>query len=162
MTQIVAGGLDDLKPHPAQGKGPVVGGNKVVGLVDHAGGLPLHRPRGEGEKVAFQGEERGAHPRLGKGEGNFCAILLLKIPVVGAVVHVGVGAKHPRRGQPVGAQGVLQLLPLLQQAGVQQNTPLLIQPVQGDQLTGLNDPGVSLDLCQVHVNTSRFASKASF
>ena len=100
MSGGVAGGLDDLKPHPAQGKGPVVGGNKVVGLVDHAGGLPLHRPRGEGEKVAFQGEERGAHPRLGKGEGNFCAILLLKIPVVGAVVHVGVGAKHPRRGQP--------------------------------------------------------------
>ena len=150
MAGGVPRGVDDLKLRPAEGEGAVGHGQEDVRLVDHAGGLPFHRPRGQGEEVALQVEERDTHPRLGKGEGHLGPILLLKIAVVGAVVHMGVGTQNPCRRQPRLTQRTLQLLTFLQQAGVQQDAAACVQPIKGDQLAGLRHPGAAFNLPQFH------------
>ena len=85
------------------------------------------------------------------GECHGEVVLLLKIPVIGAVVHMGVGAQDACRLQPRLQQGLLDLLPLLGQPAVQENTPPVVQQVQGDQLVGLQHPGAALHLCQLHL-----------
>ena len=146
MTGGVAGGVEDGELRPGEGEGAVHGRDDDVGGVDHAGGLPLHHAGGQGEEVALQGEDGAAHTGLRGGESHGDAVFFLKIAAVAAVIHMGVGAQNAHRGEPGFTQGLLQFLPLLHQAGVQQNAPAVVQPVEGDQLDALGDPGGTLDL----------------
>lgn len=74
----------------------------------------------------------------------------LKIAVGPPVVHMSVGAQDARRSEAVVQQGLLQLLPLLSQSGVQQDAAAAVQPVEGDKLQPLQHPGISFDLSQIH------------
>ena len=150
VARRVAGGLEDLELRPAEGQGAVPVRDDHVRGVDQMGCLPLHHAGGQHEKVALQVQQPGAHPRLLGGEGHRDLVLLLKIPVAPPVVHVGVGAQDARRGQAVVQEGLLQLLPLPQQAGVQQDAAPLVQLIEGNPLHPLQHPGISLDWSDVH------------
>ena len=66
------------------------------------------------------------------------------------MVHVGVGTQDAHGGESRLLQGLLQLLPLLGKAGVQQDAVFLVHLVQGDELKALQHPGISLYLRQFH------------
>ena len=96
-------------------------------------------------------------PRLPQGHGHLGAVLLLEKGVVAHVVNVGVAANHPGREEMIVLQRLLQLLPLLGKAGVQQNAAVVIQPVKGDQLPAFQHPGAAFDLFQFHIASSLFS-----
>ena len=111
--------------------------------------LPDH-PHRQGKKVALQTEQAAAQAGLLGREPDLCAVLLLKIPVAGTVVDMGVGAQDGRGRQALLQQRVLQILPFLQQAGIKQNTFSAAQQIQGDQLLPLKHIGIALYLSQLH------------
>ena len=66
------------------------------------------------------------------------------------MVDVGVAAQDGHRGEAGLVQRVLQVLPLLHRAGVQEDAPVVVQFVEGDELPAVQDPGVPPYLCEFH------------
>ena len=143
--------MQDAEHGSRQPDGPVHRWEDQIRDVHHLAHLLLRRIGGDQQPVALQIQDTAAHPRLRGGECHGEVVLLLKIPVIGAVVHMGVGAQDACRLQPRLQQGLLDLIPLLGQPAVQENTPPVVQQVQGDQLVGLQHPGAALHLCQLHL-----------
>ena len=137
MPNGVSRGLEDLELRPGEGEGAVPIWDEHVRRMDQSGGVLLHHVRGEEQKIALQAQQAGAHPSLPGGEGHGDVVFLLKIAVVPPVVHMSVGAQDTRRSEAVVQQGLLQLLPLLSQSGVQQDAAAAVQPVEGDKLQPL-------------------------
>ena len=120
---------------------------------DHHVAHPLvghELPDGDHEEVALQALRADAQPGLPQGEGHRDVVLLLEIAVVGGVVVVGVGAQDADGDDSGGGEGVLDVLPLLIEAAVQQDAVVFVGAVQGDQLPVLQIPGVAQGLFQFH------------
>lgn len=82
-------------------------------------------------------------PGLPQGHGELRAVLLLEVGHVPHMVDVGVAANHSHRGEAFPLKGLLQLLPLIVEPGVQQDAVVFIHLVEGDELPALKDPGVA-------------------
>ena len=155
MIDRVAGGVDDVKLRATERDMILGGQNDPVG---QAGG-PLHGVPAlqvlRREQVArhVQAQIRHLVPRLAQAHGQLGPVFLFQIGHVAHVVDVRVAADHAHRLQAVVRQGLLQLLPLLDQACVQQDALVRIQAIHRDQLPAFQHPGVVLYLFQFHISS---------
>ena len=141
----VAGGVDDVKGRPAEGDAVLGGQDDPVGqaggAVEGRGGhhvLRRHEVVGD-----VQAQVGHLVPGLPQGHGELRAVLLLEVGYVPHMVDVGVAADHPHGGEAFPLKGLLQLLPLVVEPGVQQDAVVFIHLVEGDELPALKDPGVA-------------------